>query len=77
MRLSSLILAAEPTGNLDSTSTADILDLFDELHGAGRTVVLRPQAQDVGVRAGRHTRARAGPGHPDTARAPVAPHGGR
>ena len=35
-----LILADEPTGNLDSTATADVLGLFDELHAQGRTIVL-------------------------------------
>jgi len=55
-----LILADEPTGNLDSTSTADVLDLFDELHGAGRTVVLITHERDVANRAGRIVRLRDG-----------------
>ncbi len=48
-----MILADEPTGNLDSRSTADILDLLDELHGAGRTIVLITHEHDVAARAGR------------------------
>ena len=48
-----LILADEPTGNLDSTSTAEVLDLFDELHTRGRTVVLITHERDVAARAGR------------------------
>ncbi len=36
----SLILADEPTGNLDSRSTDDVLDIFDELHQQGRTIIL-------------------------------------
>ena len=35
-----LILADEPTGNLDSRSGADVLDVFRELHAGGRTIVL-------------------------------------
>lgn len=55
-----LILADEPTGNLDSTSTADVLDLFDELHDAGRTIVLITHEHDVADRAGRIVRLRDG-----------------
>jgi putative ABC transport system ATP-binding protein len=55
-----LILADEPTGNLDSTSTADVLNLFDELHEAGRTVVLITHEHDVAARAGRIVRLRDG-----------------
>jgi putative ABC transport system ATP-binding protein len=55
-----LILADEPTGNLDSTSTADVLDLLDELHDAGRTVVLITHEHDVAARAGRVVQLRDG-----------------
>jgi len=48
-----LILADEPTGNLDSTSTADVLGLFDELHASGRTIVLITHELDVAEAAGR------------------------
>jgi putative ABC transport system ATP-binding protein len=48
-----IILADEPTGNLDSSSTADVLDLLDELHDAGRTIVLITHEHDVAARAGR------------------------
>ncbi|NMO51858.1 ABC transporter ATP-binding protein [Actinoplanes sp. TBRC 11911] len=48
-----LILADEPTGNLDSHSTEDILTVFDELKAAGRTVVLITHEPDVGARADR------------------------
>jgi putative ABC transport system ATP-binding protein len=48
-----LILADEPTGNLDSTSTADVLGLFGELHRAGRTIVLITHERDVAAAAGR------------------------
>ncbi|MSZ76678.1 MAG: ATP-binding cassette domain-containing protein [Actinobacteria bacterium] len=49
----SLLLADEPTGNLDSRSTADVLGLLDELHAAGRTIVLITHEHDVAARAGR------------------------
>jgi putative ABC transport system ATP-binding protein len=51
-----MILADEPTGNLDSHSTADILDLFDELRAAGRTIVLITHEADVARRALRTVR---------------------
>nr|WP_181411261.1 ABC transporter ATP-binding protein [Nocardioides humi] len=49
-----LLLADEPTGNLDSTSTRDVLGLFDELHAAGRTIVLITHEPDVAARAQRN-----------------------
>ena len=49
----SLVLADEPTGNLDSHSTAAVLDIFDRLNRAGRTVVLITHERDVADRARR------------------------
>jgi len=51
-----LLLADEPTGNLDSASTAEILGLLDELHGTGRTVVVITHEGDVARRSGRTVR---------------------
>jgi putative ABC transport system ATP-binding protein len=48
-----LILADEPTGNLDSTASADVLSLIDELHAVGRTIVLITHEADVARRAQR------------------------
>lgn len=48
-----LILADEPTGNLDSVSTADVLALFAELHGQGRTIVLITHEAEVAQAAER------------------------
>ncbi|HEV7566506.1 MAG TPA: ABC transporter ATP-binding protein [Microbacteriaceae bacterium] len=48
-----IILADEPTGNLDSVSTMDVLTLFDELHAAGRTIVLITHELEVAQRARR------------------------
>jgi putative ABC transport system ATP-binding protein len=55
-----LILADEPTGNLDSTSTEDVLALFDELHAQGRTIVLITHEPEVAERARRVVRVRDG-----------------
>lgn len=51
-----LILADEPTGNLDSVSTRDVLALFHELHDAGRTIVLITHEADVALEARRVVR---------------------
>ena len=48
-----LILADEPTGNLDSGSAGEVLDLMDELHGVGRTLVLITHDADVASAATR------------------------
>ncbi len=55
-----MILADEPTGNLDSVSTADVLALFDELHDAGRTIVLITHEAEVAHRARRTIHVRDG-----------------
>jgi putative ABC transport system ATP-binding protein len=46
-----IVLADEPTGNLDSTSTEDILAVFDELNREGRTIVLITHEHEVAARA--------------------------
>ena len=51
-----LILADEPTGNLDSHSSADVLGLFAELHDQGRTIVLITHERDVAGSAQRIVR---------------------
>ncbi|MGN6721971.1 MAG: ABC transporter ATP-binding protein [Marmoricola sp.] len=56
----SLILADEPSGNLDSESTADVLGLFDDLATSGRTIVLITHEHDVAERAHRQIRVRDG-----------------
>lgn len=55
-----LLLADEPTGNLDSTATADVLGLLDELHAQGRTVVLITHEADVAEHARRRVRVHDG-----------------
>jgi putative ABC transport system ATP-binding protein len=48
-----LVLADEPTGNLDSRSTDDVLGVFDELNADGRTIVMITHEPEVGARANR------------------------
>jgi putative ABC transport system ATP-binding protein len=55
-----IILADEPTGNLDSGSTAAVLELLDGLHEAGRTIVLITHEHEVAARAGRNLVIRDG-----------------
>jgi putative ABC transport system ATP-binding protein len=55
-----MLLADEPTGNLDSVATTDILALLDELHRAGRTIVLITHENDVAARAQRTVMIRDG-----------------
>ena len=56
----SLILADEPTGNLDSESGADILGLFRELHADGRTILVVTHDADVASRTQRILHLRDG-----------------
>jgi putative ABC transport system ATP-binding protein len=55
-----LLLADEPTGNLDSKSSEEILGLFDQLHRQGKTIVMVTHEPDVGARAQRIVRLRDG-----------------
>ncbi len=48
-----LLLADEPTGNLDTASTDDVLDIFDRLSTSGRTIVIITHEDDVAARAKR------------------------
>ncbi len=49
----SLLLADEPTGNLDSQATSDVLDLMDQMHAEGRTIVMITHEDEVADRADR------------------------
>ena len=56
----SLILADEPTGHLDSTTSDEILKLFDEIHAAGNTLVVVTHEEEVARHAKRVIRLRDG-----------------
>ena len=64
-----VILADEPTGNLDSRSGAEILALFDELHGQGKTLILVTHDDEIGRRSERLIRLRDGLVETDVRRA--------
>ena len=49
-----ILLADEPTGNLDSRTGEDIMDLFDALHDAGQTIILVTHETHIADRAHRH-----------------------
>ncbi len=55
-----VVLADEPTGNLDEKTGREILELFDDLHGGGRTLIVVTHAPEVAERAGRVIRIRDG-----------------
>ena len=55
-----IIMADEPAGNLDTKSTAEILDVFTRLHEMGRTVILVTHEPEVAMRANRQLLVRDG-----------------
>ncbi|CAN5833855.1 ABC transporter ATP-binding protein [soil metagenome] len=56
----SLLLADEPTGNLDSKTAEEIMALFDELHDGGQTILLVTHEHDISQRAHRTVTMRDG-----------------
>ena len=68
----SIILADEPTGNLDSKTSHEIMDIFGQIHAAGNTVVLVTHEEDIAAHARRVIRLRDGVIESDT---PCPPKG--
>lgn len=56
----SIILADEPTGNLDTKTSYDIMKLFGEIHAAGNTVIIVTHEEDIAAHAKRIIRLRDG-----------------
>jgi len=56
----SILLADEPTGNLDSTTSAEIMAVFRDLHGQGQTIVMVTHEHDIAAQAARVVTLRDG-----------------
>ena len=56
----SIILADEPTGNLDSKTSVEIMKLFDDIHAAGNTVIIVTHEEEIAEHAHRVIRLRDG-----------------
>ena len=56
----SIILADEPTGNLDTKTSFDIMNLFKEIHDAGNTVIIVTHEEDIAAKTKRILRLRDG-----------------
>ena len=62
----SIILADEPTGNLDSKTSLEIMTLFDQIHASGNTVILVTHEEDIAAHAHRVIRLKDGMIETDT-----------
>ena len=72
----SIILADEPTGNLDSKTSYEIMNLFEEIHRKGNTVIVVTHEEDIARHAHRIIRIKDGlvdADQPNPARSAVAP----
>ena len=56
----SIILADEPTGNLDSKTSYEIMGLFEEIHAAGNTIIVVTHEEDIARHAHRIVRIKDG-----------------
>ncbi|HEX9633215.1 MAG TPA: ABC transporter ATP-binding protein [Gemmatimonadales bacterium] len=64
----SILLADEPTGNLDSVTSAEIMTVFSDLHGQGQTIVMVTHEADIAAHAHRVVTLRDGRVDSDTLR---------
>jgi putative ABC transport system ATP-binding protein len=68
----SILLADEPTGNLDSSTSAEIMAVFEELHTQGQTVIMVTHEADIAAHAERVVVLRDGRVESDRIQAGVA-----
>jgi putative ABC transport system ATP-binding protein len=62
----SILLADEPTGNLDSKTSVEVMELFGKIHAGGNTVILVTHEEDIARYAHRVVRLRDGNVETDT-----------
>lgn len=68
----SIILADEPTGNLDSKTSYEIMSLFEDIHKAGNTIIIVTHEVDIAMHAHRIVRLRDGLTESDTPHTPIS-----
>jgi putative ABC transport system ATP-binding protein len=56
----SILLADEPTGNLDTAASTEVMEIFNKLHKAGRTIIMVTHSEEIAQQAGRIVRMRDG-----------------
>ena len=69
-----VVIADEPTGNLDTATGDEIMAMFDRLHAAGRTIVMVTHELEVAAHASRRVTLRDGRVVEDAATGPPRPH---
>jgi len=70
----SIVLADEPTGNLDSRTSEEIMALFERLHGEGQTIIMVTHEHDIAAHAERVVTLRDGVIESDARQAPTPAH---